>query len=135
MEIDIEKLEITTAAIEEVKKINQELRKTASPLFEDYKKIEEVKNIIKEEMCQYNLKKSDKYVVYIFILLYCFSPTSIIGRVKNKKVLQEISKCLGLNYPNFIHKKQNILMMYKLYPNIRRIINDIYEKIQEKCPK
>ena len=131
--IDLEQLEVINAAKREVAEIERSMQNATQPPMRDISLIEPVHEHIKSMLN--GVKKSDALTIKIIVLLYCFSPMSLVRNCRKSTTLRAIAKTLNMNYQNFIQRKQSVVLSYKVYAPIRTMANMVYDSVCEEFCK
>lgn len=131
--IDFERLEVIDAAKRELQEVERNMQNAIQPVLQDMNLIEPVHEHIKQMLNV--VKKSDALTIKIIVLLYCFSPMSLVRNCRKSATLRAIAKTLNMSYQNFIQHKQSVVLSYKIYAPIRTMANLVYDSVCEEFCK
>lgn len=131
--IDFERLEVINAAKRELQEVERNMQNATQPLLQDMNLIEPVHEHIKQMLN--GVRKGDALTIKIFVLLYCFSPMSLVRNCRKSATLRAIAKTLNMSYQNFIQHKQSVVLSYKIYAPIRTMADKVYDSIVEEFCK
>lgn len=131
--IDFERLEVIDAAKRELQEVERNMQNAIQPTLQDISMIEPVHEHIKQMLN--GVKRADALTIKIIVLLYCFSPMSLVRNCRKSVILKTIAKTLGMSYQNFIQHKQSVVLTYKVYAPIRTMANLVYDSICEEFYK
>lgn len=131
--IDFERLEVIDAAKRELQEVERNMQNATQPLLQDTNLIEPVHEHIKQMLN--GVRKSEALTIKIIVLLYCFSPMSLVRNCRKSAILKTIAKTLNMSYQNFIQHKQSVVLTYKVYAPIRTMANFVYDSVCEEFCK
>lgn len=131
--IDFERLEVIDAAKRELQEVERNMQNATQPLLQDMNLIEPVHEHIKQMLN--GVRKSEALTIKIIVLLYCFSPMSLVRNCRKSAILKTIAKTLNMSYQNFIQHKQSVVLTYKVYAPIRTMANLVYDSVCEEFYK
>ena len=131
--IDFERLEVIDAAKRELQEVERNMRNAVQPTLQDTNLMEPVHEHIKQMLN--GVRKADALTIKIIVLLYCFSPMSLVRNCRTSTTLKDIAKTLGVSYDVFIVRKQTVVLSYKVYAHIRTMANLVYDSVCEEFCK
>jgi hypothetical protein len=131
--IDFERLEVIDAAKRELQEVERNMQNAVQPTLQDISMVEPVHEHIKQMLD--GVRKADTLTIKIIVLLYCFSPMSLVRNCRKSVTLRAIAKTLGMSYQNFIQHKQSVVLTYKVYAPIRTMANLVYDSVCEEFCK
>lgn len=84
---------------------------------------------------QGGVRSSEERRVYIFILLFLYSPRTLSGGKMSKGLRVKIASALGVESSNLSHYHADIWFRYQIYDDFRNDVNKVFEKVFEKLRK
>lgn len=136
MEIDIRKLnelKDVRRRREELARLEQEL---VRPSVTDFGQLEEMYRHFRDVLIVRRRGKANRYVVrkqFIFIAVWAYCPTALIGARPPKRFRAELAKVMGLKSPQIISEElKDLLFYYTTYTQFRTETDLKYRIVMER---
>lgn len=88
-------------------------------------------NVIDEIMKDVNIEDIETRRVYLFVLVYLFSPLKFAGYKISKKIMKKITFYIKSSPSSISHYTTDLDFQYKTYTDFRNKVNDVLNHIKE----
>lgn len=134
MELDLNKIDRLKKIRSEKSELSSEENALASPVLKDKSLIREIYGmfveILNERDCPPNPARVTQRKKFIFIILYLFSPSTLVGGKMKPGLREEISRVLGINSADIISKNcEDVVFLCRHYKDFSEDIRYIYTEI------
>lgn len=128
--INIEKLNKIRELQKQKLHINTEVSLLSTPLINDIRKINDVYNLFVSILG--HVPRGAERKMFILIILYMFSPASLIGGKTRSGVRNAISALFSGKSSSWVSNScHTVLFHYRTYKSFRKQVDDIFSEIME----
>lgn len=124
---------------EERLRLNDEEQTLSSPAITDPDRIPEVLEYCKESYRELHpnskVRVSEVRRMYIFILLFLFSPKTLAGGKMSNGLRTRIAGAMGIESSNVSHYHADVWFYYTVYSDFRDDVNGMFALVFDKLKK
>lgn len=129
--INIEKLNRITGLQNQRRNIDGEIAVLSVPILTDVRKIKDIYQIFVSVIGHPPVE--DERKAFVMIILYLYSPDSLIGKKIRKGVRREISALFLDKSPSWVSQSNSYLLFYyQTYKSFRCMVDEIFSKMMAK---
>lgn len=137
MELDFNKIERLKKIRSEKSELSSEENALASPFLEDKSLIREIYRIfveiLSERACPPNPASVTQRKKFIFIVLYLFSPSTLVGGKMKQGLREEMSRVLGIRSVDIISKNcDDVVFLFRHYKDFSEDIRYIFAETMSR---
>lgn len=137
MELDLNKIDRLKKIRSEKSELSIEENALASPVLEDKSLIHEIYKIFREIQeerdCPPNPASVTQRKKFIFIILYLFSPSTLVGGKMKPGLREEMARVLGIKSADIISKNcEDVVFLCRYYKDFSEDIRYIYTEIMNR---
>lgn len=123
----------------EKSRLSEEEQKLSNPMMKDMSDIPTILTYCREAYKDIHRtsvpRRPRERRIYIFILLFLFSPQTLAGGKMGSGIRESIAKAMEIESSNVSHYHSDIWFYYNVYEDFRQDVNTIFEKVFEKLRK
>lgn len=124
-----------TRISEEEDKLSSEKARLMKPILYDYVLIPDIYNVFVEEARKLkpclNVSSTDAKRVFLFIILYLYSPRTLFGNKMRKGLRPELKRLFNCDPTVLSYYSRNLSFFYQVYPSFRSNVNILLDAIMK----